>query len=71
LKSIEDPEQRKIILEGAFDTNKDCLLNKNILLFDDLYRSGETLRAASTILKSKGGVWNVYVLTITKTRAKR
>lgn len=71
LKSIEDPEQRKVILDGAFDTNKDCLLNKNILLFDDLYRSGETLRAASTILKSKGGVRNVYVLTITKTRAKR
>ncbi len=44
---------------------------RNILLFDDLYRSGETLKAVAQILKNKAGVKNVYILTITKTRSKR
>jgi competence protein ComFC len=71
LKEIEDPEQRKAILDGAFDTTQNSLTGRNILLFDDLYRSGETLKAAAQILKNKAGVKNVYILTITKTRSKR
>jgi competence protein ComFC len=71
LKDIEDPGQRKVILDGAFDTTQNSLTDRNILLFDDLYRSGETLKAAVQILKNKAGVKNVYILTITKTRSKR
>ena len=47
------------------------LYGKNILLFDDLYRSGETLKAVCNIVANQGGANNVYVLTITKTRSKR
>src|SRR6266487_1445659 len=68
LKGIEDPEQRKAILEGAFDAEQNFLRGCNVLLFDDLYRSGETLKAAAGILRNKAGVKNIYVLTITKTR---
>jgi len=71
LKSIENPEQRKEILNDAFDTIANSLTGKNILLFDDLFRSGETLNAANDVLKNKGGATNIYVLTITKTRTKR
>ncbi len=71
LKSIEDSEQRREILKDAFDTVTNSLSGKNILLFDDLFRSGETLNAANDVLKNKGNAANVYVLTITKTRSKR
>ncbi len=71
LKTIEDPEEREEILKDAFDTTQNSLSGKNILLFDDLFRSGETLNAANDILKRKGNASNVYVLTITKTRTKR
>jgi len=71
LKDIEDPDRRRVLLEGVFDTPQNSLTGRNILLFDDLYRSGETLKAAAQILKNKGAAKNVYILTITKTRSKR
>lgn len=71
LKGIEDSEQRKEILKDAFDTDENSLAGKNVLLFDDLFRSGETLNAANDILKRKGKASNIYVLTITKTRVHR
>lgn len=71
LKGIEDPEQRKEILKDAFDTEENSLSGKNVLLFDDLFRSGETLNAANDILKGKGKASNIYVLTITKTRVHK
>ena len=71
LKSIEDPEERKRILENAFDIKYGELSSENILLFDDLFRSGASLNEITRILKSKGLASRVYVLTITKTRTKR
>ena len=71
LKDIESPEQRKEILKDAFDIQQNVLTGKNVLLFDDLYRSGETLNAASDMIKNKGNAANIYVLTITKTRSKK
>lgn len=71
LKSIEDPDERKKILQGAFDIKLTTLQNKNVLLFDDLFRSGETLNTAAEVIIRKGKVKNIYVLTITKTRSKR
>lgn len=71
LKTIEDKEQRKEILKDAFSITDGILAGKNVLLFDDLFRSGETLNAACDIIKNKGKAANVYVLTITKTRTKR
>ncbi len=71
LKEIEDPVKRREILKDAFGISPNSLSGKNVLLFDDLYRSGETLNAVSDIVKNKGNAKNVYVLTITKTRSKR
>lgn len=71
LKSIDDADERKEILKDAFGIELNSLQGKDVLLFDDLYRSGETLNAACDIIKNKGKARNVYVLTITKTRSKR
>ncbi len=71
LKTIDDPEERKEILKDAFDITTNILAGKNVLLFDDLFRSGESLNAVCDIVKNKGKAANVYVLTITKTRSKR
>lgn len=71
LKEIDDPDQRKKILKDAFDIALNSLNGKDVLIFDDLYRSGETLNAVCDILLKKGKARGVYVLTITKTRSKR
>jgi len=71
LKHIEDPDKRQEILKDAFTINLNALVGKNVLLFDDLYRSGETLKAACDVIMNKGKAKEVYVLTITKTRSKR
>ncbi|MDP8240691.1 MAG: hypothetical protein P9X24_16505 [Candidatus Hatepunaea meridiana] len=71
LKNIEELSDRKQQLEGAFKVKYDTLKGKNVLLFDDLYRSGATLNAITDILLNEGQVSDVFVLTITKTRTKR
>jgi competence protein ComFC len=71
LKGIEDPDKRKEILKNAFDLQNNNYENKNILLFDDLFRSGSTLEEITNVLKHKGKVNKIFILTITKTRTKR
>ena len=71
MKGIADKEEKKKILSGAFKVIKnDLIKNKKILLFDDIYESGETLKEIARVLHKEGGVQNVYVLTVTKTRTK-
>jgi predicted amidophosphoribosyltransferase len=71
VKDIEIPAQRAEMLKGVFDIAQNALGEMNVLIFDDLYRSGETLHAVTEIVKNKGNAKNVYVLTITKTRIKK
>ena len=71
LKSVYDSIQRREILKDAFDVEPNSLSGKHVLLFDDLYRSGETLQAVTEILLNKAKAQRVYVLTITKTRSIR
>ncbi|GAK56569.1 hypothetical protein U27_03531 [Candidatus Vecturithrix granuli] len=71
LKGIEDHESRREQLEGAFHVKDQRFKEKYVLLFDDLYRSGETLMAATDALYKEGKVARVFVVTLTKTRTKR
>ncbi len=71
LKGIDDPTRRKGQLEGAFSVKDDSLAGKGVLVFDDLYRSGETLKAITETLYAHGKLARVYVLTVTKTRTRR
>ena len=71
LKSIDDPEERRKILADVFQVKDQRYAGKKVLLFDDLYRSGETMNVATQIITDSGHVNNVYVLAITKTRSKK
>lgn len=71
LKGIDDLESRRVQLKGAFRVKDKSLAGKYVLLFDDLFRSGETLREVTRVLMGEGAVSKVYVLAITKTRTKR
>jgi predicted amidophosphoribosyltransferase len=71
LKTIDDPEERREILKDVFNVENNAFDGKNVLLFDDIYRSGETLNAITNVIKNKGNAKSVFVLTVTKTRTKR
>ena len=71
LKNIESRVVRKNELSGAFKIEDSRLKNKAVLLLDDLFRSGETLREITRVLYGQGEVKKVYVITVTKTRSKR
>lgn len=70
LKSIDDPDERTRILTNAFDIAQNAVENKNILLIDDLYRSGATIKTISNLLRKHGKVNKIYVLAFTRTRVK-
>ena len=71
LKSIENPVQREAALTDIFSVDPSIVGGKNILLFDDLYRSGATLNAITEVLLNSGGAASVRVLTITRTRSNQ
>jgi len=69
LKNVLDPIERANELAGAFSFDGDPKI-KNVLLIDDLYRSGTTAGEVARALK-KGGISKVYLVTATKTRVNR
>lgn len=70
LKGVYEYSRRLELLENVFGVKSALFDGKNVLLFDDLYRSGATLNAITRVLYEQGGVSDVYVLTLTKTRSK-
>lgn len=71
IKSLNNPEDRSTVLDRAISIADERYKNKNILLFDDLYRSGDTLNAISKKLLIEGKVKSIKILCITKTRTKK
>ena len=71
LKSERDPVKRKEILDGLFKVDPGVTAGKNILLFDDVYRSGATLNAITEVLFLQGAAASVRALTVTRTRRNR
>ena len=71
LKSIYDYPQRLEHLRDAYAVATEKTQNHDILLVDDLYRSGATLEAVTNALRSKGNVRKVFALTFTRTRSNR
>jgi competence protein ComFC len=68
LKNVTDPEERKKQVEGLYAVTAKVTQEKNILLFDDLFRSGTTMNAITELLLSEGKATSVRALTITRTR---
>lgn len=80
LKSIDDPDKRRRMLEGAFDLyfgfwntfrGRNPFHGKRVILLDDLYRSGSTMNEVCRVLRSKGELSRIIALAVTKTRRKR
>ncbi|RJF86663.1 ComF family protein [Oleomonas cavernae] len=71
LKSVEDPEKRKALLAGLYTVEATHVADKNVLLFDDLFRSGSTMNAVTDVLLGKGRAKTVRALTITKSRSNQ
>ena len=72
LKGITDPLERDERLQSAlqFSGGHD-IEGKKILLLDDVYDSGSTLRIATDLVYRNGKAASVSVLTMTKTRSSR
>jgi len=68
LKNIHDAEERRKILEGAFEVSAAKVNNQRILLLDDLYRSGATMNAIAEVLIASGASV-VYAFAFTQTRS--
>jgi competence protein ComFC len=71
LKSMTDKRLRREELEDAFAVLDQRFANQHVLLFDDLYRSGETLKAVTVALLFLGHAARVSVVTATSTRSNR
>jgi len=71
LKNMYEFDERMEVLKDAFAVAKREVEGRNVLLLDDLYRSGATLNAITQALKDKGKAKEVYVLTLTMTRRRR
>ena len=71
LKNVYDYGERLLLLEDAYAIDAASLIDRNVLLFDDLYRSGATLNAMARALyaSTSGKPANVYALALTRTRS--
>lgn len=69
LKGVMDRAMRKELLAGLHTVDATWTAGKNILLFDDLFRSGATMDAVAERLVRDGKAARVYALTITRTRS--
>jgi predicted amidophosphoribosyltransferase len=70
LKNVHDPEERRRLLDGAFEVRPEVVSGQRILLVDDLYRSGATMNAISEALMAAGSE-AVYAFALTMTRSRR
>lgn len=61
-----DFKERKANIAGAFKVKSKEFVGKNVLLIDDVYTSGATLKEASKVLK-RAGANKIYVLTLAHT----
>lgn len=71
LKDVSAPEERKALVIGLYIADPRITAQRNILLFDDLFRSGATMNAITEALVKQGKAKMVYAFTITKTRSNR
>jgi predicted amidophosphoribosyltransferase len=70
LKNVADARERKRLLQAALAVGASTVKGRQVLLFDDLYDSGETMKTAAELLYDKAGVRDVYALALTRTKGR-
>lgn len=70
LKNVYDVAERTHLLSDAFEVSGSAIQNQQILLIDDLYRSGATMTAITESLLASGAS-QVYAFAFTQTRTRR
>ena len=71
LKGIDTPELRAQAVAGLYTVVAAHVTGKRVLLFDDVFRSGTTMNAITSVLLDDAKVAKVYALTMTHTRSNR
>lgn len=71
LKGVLDPITRNELLAGLHAVDPAHTAGKNVLLFDDLFRSGATMNSITDLLMTAGKAASVRALTITRTRSNQ
>lgn len=71
LKGVDAPELRARAVDGLYAVTAAMVAGKRVLLIDDVYRSGTTLNAVTSVLLDVAKVAKVYALTMTWTRTSR
>lgn len=71
LKDIFSYNQRIEHLTGAYKVSMPEVIERHVLVLDDLYRSGATLQTVCRCLIQNGQPKTVYALTMTKTRGNQ
>ena len=69
LKNVYDAEERRRLLDGAFDIISSRVKGHRVLLVDDLYRSGATMNAIGDALHRSGAI-AVFAFALTQTRSR-
>lgn len=69
LKNVYAYQERLKLLEGAFEVEGDSVSGQSILLLDDLYRSGATLKTVAQALRL-AAPRSIIALALTRTRAR-
>jgi predicted amidophosphoribosyltransferase len=70
VKNVSTPQEKYDILKGVFQVVEPSIKDKIVLVLDDLYRSGATLKAITDVLYKQGGVGKVKVLALTMTKRR-
>ena len=65
MKDVTEYDKRAEALKDAFTVAPEQTTGKTLLLFDDLYGSGATVRHIVEVLKNQGHAKAVYLLTLT------
>jgi predicted amidophosphoribosyltransferase len=65
LKDMVEYDERVKALRDAFSVSPERTAGRNLLLFDDLYGSGATVRHIANLLKDPGRAKAVFLMTLT------
>lgn len=71
LKNMKDSQKRAAELQGAFKVTDERYNGKHVLIFDDLFDTGQTLSAICDVLILQGKVSKISVVTVTETKSKK